>query len=71
MIYLLTRKNGIRCDEYISKIIRADTESDARQKANEHVGDEGKIWEYSELVHCEIVNPDGACEEILGSFNAG
>lgn len=71
MIYLLRRIDFIGWDEYDIKIIRADSEQEARLIANENVGDEGKMWENSKRILCERILETGDAKEILGSFNAG
>lgn len=69
-IYLLKR-DECSYDEFDAKVVRAVNEEEARQIANQHIGDEGGIWTDPELVKCQVVEIEGASEEILGSFNAG
>ena len=71
MIYKLTRTDNIDYEQYESKIVRASSEKEAREIANQDVGWEGKIWTNPNCVKCDEVNPDGPSEELLGSYNAG
>lgn len=70
-LWLLTRTGDIGWDEYNGKVVRAETEFQARDIANQRTGDEGKIWGHITLVKCEEIPIDGAAREILASFNAG
>ena len=70
-LYLLTRET-YGYDEYIGKAVLAHNETKARQLANEHVGDEGKIWTKRSEVTCKKINPNDEGEYvILASFEAG
>jgi hypothetical protein len=71
MIYLLSRTDACGYDEYDAKVVRASNEGEARRIANEHVGDEGRIWTNKDLVTCERIEPRGTSDVILASFNAG
>ena len=71
MIYLLKRLDDIGWDEYAAKVVRAESEKEARALANENVGDEGSIWEDSDLVSCEVVYLREDSAVILESYNAG
>jgi len=71
MIFLLTRADRVRFDEFIAKVVRASNEDEARRIANHTVGDEGRSWDDQTIVKCELVTEDGPPKEILGSFNAG
>ena len=76
MLYLLKREShGITdClgyDEYHAKVVRAENPTQAREIANEVVGDEGKIWAEERRVTCEEISPVGQAEVILADFNAG
>ncbi len=71
-LYLLTRKSkDVGWDEYDSRLVRAQSVDDARETANNSVGDEGQIWTNPKLVACEEVQPVGPREIIISSFNAG
>ncbi len=70
-LYLLERINETDWDEYAAKLIRAKNESGARELANKHTGDEGKIWNDSSLASCKVVSSSGVEEEIISDFNAG
>lgn len=69
-LFLLSR---LDCgyDEYDAKLIRAKNEEDAREIANECVGDEGEIWAKHSEVECEIISEDGDPSVIISSFRAG
>ena len=71
MLYLLTRNERIRYDEYDSKVVRANSEPHARFIANTMTGDEGTIWEDRKRVTCRELPPEGKWGIILQSFNAG
>tara|TARA_R110002074_G_C11963222_1_gene609840 strand:+ start:144 stop:359 length:216 start_codon:yes stop_codon:yes gene_type:complete len=71
MIYLLKRLEDIGWDEYAAKVVRAESEKEARALANQNVGDEGKIWEYSTCVSCEEVDTQEYSAVILQSYKAG
>lgn len=71
MIYLLTRTERTGYDEYDAKVVRANSEEQARNIANLRVGDEGQMWTDKTKVVCQIIKPNGKEGEILGSFNAG
>ena len=58
-------------DSYYDKIIRAETEHAARELANKDMGDEGKIWEDTAKVLCQVITPFGTEEVILTNFLAG
>lgn len=70
MIYKLTRKTR-SYDEFDGKIIRAKSEIEARCIANEHTGDEGRVWLDDKEVKCEVISENGPSGEILGSFCGG
>lgn len=69
-IFHLYREDGAGWDEFDAKIIVAENEEKARKIANQNVGDEGEVWEDSELVKCEVVNTERE-GVVLASFNAG
>lgn len=69
-IYLLNRTDDIGYDEYDSKIVVAETARRARKLANEHVGNEGTVWQNTEIVTCRQVSTTEE-GEVLASFNAG
>lgn len=71
MIYQLIRTDYVGYDEYLGKVIRAESEQEAREIANQDTGDEGKLWTDPTKVACSLVEPQGASGEILGAFNAG
>lgn len=71
MLYLLKRTQAPHYDEYDSKLVRADTEKEARDLANQSPGDEGRIWDDPSKVNCEIVSIHGKPEVVIDSFNAG
>lgn len=71
MIYILERTDEIGWDEYTGKVVRAESEQEARDIANKKTGDEGKIWTDTTKVTCEQVATDGASGAILEAFNAG
>ncbi len=52
------------------QVIRAETESRAREIANDHARDEGKIWDDKELVTCEVLGRKGGEGLILSKFKA-
>lgn len=68
-IYLLSR-DECDYDEFDAKVVRAATEDQARVLANEHTGDEGKIWTDAEAVKCELVEAEGDPGVIAESFRA-
>lgn len=69
-LYLLKRAE-YDYDEYDERLIRAASETHAREIADENPGDEGKIWTDTGLVTATIIKPNGEPGEIIGSFNAG
>lgn len=72
MIYLLSRPwRDVGYDENVAKVVRAESEAEAREIANEDTSDEGKIWEDEQLVTIVEVPSEGDPEEILVSFLAG
>jgi len=58
-------------EEFDAKIIRAPSEQRAREIANEHTGDEGRIWDDEKLVKCDECINNGDEGTVLESFNAG
>jgi len=70
-LYLLTREETAYYDEYDSKLIRAKSQKQAREIANENVGDEGKIWDDKKLVKSTIIVNHGEVGVVIESFNAG
>ena len=70
-LWMLSRLDGYGYDEYDSKIVRAPTEDEAREIANESTGFEGSIWTDKSLVECSQLKASGEAGEIRGSFNAG
>ena len=68
-IYWLHHKN-CGWDEMNDQVIRAETESRAREIANDHARDEGKIWDDKELVTCEVLGRKGGEGLILSKFKA-
>lgn len=70
-IYLLRQIGGANWNEFDAKVIRADTEKNARSLANKHIGDEGKIWADPKIVSCVVLDPDGRPEVIFESFDHG
>jgi len=50
---------------FIKKLIRANTEKEARKIANKNVRDESWIWEDETKVSIEIVGNDGEVGELL------
>jgi hypothetical protein len=71
MIYLLKRADEIGWDEYEGKIVRASSEQEARDIANQKTGDEGQIWSNPERVTCEPCDAEGASGALLEAFRAG
>lgn len=69
-IYCLTLIDSVDWDEFDGKVIVAQNEADARRIANKHTGTEGKVWEDTAFVKCEIVNTDKE-GVVLESFCAG
>jgi hypothetical protein len=73
-LWLLTVEDeSISCstDVYDGKVIRAVSPSEARKVANEHVSDEGEIWQDVTKVSCKQIKEDGQPKVVLESFNAG
>jgi hypothetical protein len=70
-LYLLTQIDASGWDEYNAKLIRANTQKEAREVANARAGDEGQIWGDKSKVSTEIIKYNGEVEEIIGDFNAG
>jgi len=68
-LYLLSRSNNIGYDEFDAKVIRANTESHAREIANSNTGCEGKICADTKLVDCVYLDPTAHSGTILESFN--
>ncbi len=69
--YLLDNLYDVEDDTCQSKVVRASSEEEARQIANQSVGDRYKIWENPKLVSCELLDPDGPSEEILSDYKNG
>ena len=69
-LYLLTQE-AAHYDEYDSKLIRAKSQKQAREIANENVGDEGKIWGDKKLVKSTIIKNKGEVGVVIESFNTG
>ena len=70
-LFLLTRIEHADWDEYEEKLIRSTTHKQARIIANQHVGDEGRIWEDAKLVKCEVLKANGEEGVVMLNFNAG
>lgn len=72
-IYLLKRVNEdkIYYDEYISKVVSAKNEEEARSIANQETADEGKIWNNPKKVDCRQITSKEPKGIILSSFRAG
>ena len=70
-IYLLKRIGDAGYDEYVEKVIRAKSQKQAREIANENVGDEGQVWTDKKLVVAEVVTPAGEAGVISEAFDAG
>ena len=71
MLYLLCRIGPIGYDEYDAKVVRAASKREARETANQNVGEEGAIWLDTAKVSCRVVDAKGQPKVILSSFNAG
>ena len=67
-LFLLKRTDGADYDEHDAKVIRAKSEKQAREIANENTGDEGKIWGDKKEVTCEIVTAAGEAGALLESL---
>jgi len=70
-LYYLTRQDEIGYDEYDKKVVRAESEHEARVISNINVGDEGCIWEDPAKVDCIDITNDIMVGVILASFRAG
>ena len=70
-IFLLRRIGDADWDEYLTKLVRAKNEKQAREMANERVGDEGRIWTNPNKVSCETLSRKGDPEIIIEQFNTG
>lgn len=53
------------------KLVRAESEADARRIANECVGDEGTIWTDPTKASCVILTPEGESGEIMANYLSG
>jgi len=70
-IYILRLKERPDYHNYNNaKVIVAESEQQARAIANLNISDEGRIWELTHLVSCDIINHNHA-HEVLSSFIAG
>lgn len=69
-IFLLGRINETWYDEYLGKVIVAENEAQAREMANDDVGDEGKVWTDATEVSCIEIDMSKSAV-ILQSFHAG
>jgi len=58
-------------DEYVEKLVAANSPERAREIANENTGDEGKIWTDATMVTCEELKLPSDEGAIIESFNAG
>ena len=70
-LYLLFNFSDLGYDKMSGHLIRAASEKRAREIANGSVGDEGRIWDDSEKVSCEIVSSEGIESIIISDFHAG
>jgi len=70
-LFILSQSYNTDYDTYDAKIVRAETEEQAREIANEVTGCEGKIWCDPSKSRCEALTTEGEAESILESFNAG
>ena len=70
-LWILTRINPDGYDVYNGHVIRAKTEYDARQMANQKAADEGRIWHSSALATCTELAANGPEGIQLSDFNAG
>jgi hypothetical protein len=71
-LYLLKQKGRYSYDEYDSKLVRAENETQARFVASLKPGDEGEAtWLLDCYSSVEEVTQEGPSEQIIGSFNAG
>jgi len=69
-IFLLKRKKLVGYDEFGAMLIVAKNEVRAREIANKHAADEGRIWADAARVSCKII--DGKTEGIvISDFNQG
>ena len=69
-IYRLYVTFNVGYDSFDSKVIVAKNKDAARKIANQHVGDEGMVWEDRDLVKCKRVKTDKE-SVVCESFNAG
>ena len=69
-LYLLTNVD-VSWDSYDAKLIRAETQKQAREIANQNFGAEGAIWNDKNLVKSTVIANKGNIGEIIASFNAG
>lgn len=69
--YLLDLKNNDGYDINQARVVRANSEKEARRLANETVADEGPVWENPEEVSCDLLDPNGPAEVILSDYKAG
>jgi len=67
MIFELTRKceEEIEPQEYVTKIILAKSEIEAREIANKNTSFEGKIWTDIEKVECTEIITDSESRVIV------
>ena len=71
-LFILTRTDNVRYDEFDSFVVRAETEQQAREIATAADFSWPKVDErWFALTKCEELTADGPAEVIVGSFNAG
>lgn len=58
-------------DCFDKKLIRAETEEDARRLANADPADEGPVWENGSRVNCKEILIDGIEEVVITDFHSG
>ena len=72
MLYLLTRKDKVYYDHVAGFVVRADSESRARElAAGAHALEGPDCWYSPERVACRPLGYEGEEGIILGSFRAG
>lgn len=71
-LFLLKRTDPVGYDENDGMVVRACTETHARQLANAAAGDEGACWTNSDRVTAErLAECVGRPMVVLSSYNAG
>lgn len=71
MIYLLSRKDVAHYDETRKMVVRAISETQAREIANQNASNEGPIWTDPKQASCERVTEKGFAKMICVDVREG